>query len=177
MRQYSAINPSEEGNAQLQLQQQRAMLSLATLVCNYGDLFAMAHDVTRRHKHLAPYNFLFSALKAATHHMLGGISSAFECGLTGEVTSTLPDAKEQFTLYTAHLLDAASHEKGERWAHREIVEGNERLLVQLMSYLTSHNQFLGGEGAVEAAVTRIDGLLDVHLRMLENHQSDGRRTV
>ena len=150
------------------------MLSLAILLCNYADLFTMANQCLRRYKHhLQQYAFLFSALKASTTQMLDGISKAFENGLTSDITNSHPEAKDQFTLYSAHLLDAASHDKLDRWGKREIIEGNERLLVQTMSYLTNHNDCLGGESAVNPVLGRIDGLLDIHLRLLENQEGGG----
>ena len=39
-----------------------------------------------------------------------------------------------------------------------------------MSYLTNNNEFIGGEVAVNSVIDRIDGLLDVHLHLLEQQQ-------
>ncbi len=102
--------------------------------------------------------------------MLDALNVAFATGLTSEITNSHPNSREQFTIYTAHLLDAMSHhERVEKWTKRDIIEGNERLLVQLMSYLTHHNECVGGESVVNAILNRIDGLLDVHLHLLEQH--------
>ena len=102
--------------------------------------------------------------------MLDAINVAFTTGLTSEITNSHPNSKEQFTVYTAHLLDAISHhEKVEKRTKRDIIEGNERLLIQLMSYLTHHNDCVGGGPVVNTVLNRIDGLLDVHLHLLEQH--------
>lgn len=185
-------------NKQRRTQQQRAMLSLAVSVCNYCDLFVMCNHQMRlqgtgsNSKHSNPHAFLFSALRAATLHMLDALNDAFAAGLVSEITNSHPDAREQFTVYHARLLDAASspsaptpssstlsyhghsnhsnHSGSDKWAKRDIVEGNERLLVQAMSYLTGNSDCIGGEASVGPVLERIDGLLDVHLRLLEQHQ-------
>eukprot|EP00571_Detonula_confervacea_P009059 CAMPEP_0172316644 /NCGR_PEP_ID=MMETSP1058-20130122/28963_1 /TAXON_ID=83371 /ORGANISM="Detonula confervacea, Strain CCMP 353" /LENGTH=283 /DNA_ID=CAMNT_0013030997 /DNA_START=131 /DNA_END=982 /DNA_ORIENTATION=- len=156
--------------AALRATQQQAMLSLAILVCNYADLFVMVNQYLRRYKQINQYAFLFSALKATSVQMLDGLNRIFATGLTREITNSQPDAKEQFTLYMAHLLDAANHDKLDKWGKRGIIEGNERLLIQIMSYLTNNNQCIGGEAAVNPVLDRIDGLLNVHLHLLEQHQ-------
>ena len=142
--------------------------------------------------------FIFPALTISCTQMLDEINKAFATGLTREITNShMPDGKRQFTLYTARLLDAttvttttissgsgynhylhhnekssssSSSSDNDKWLNRDIVEGNERLLIQIMSYLTNNNEFIGGEVAVNSVIDRIDGLLDVHLHLLEQQQ-------
>lgn len=213
----------DDATSLLKTKQQRAVLSLAIIVCNYADLFVLANQYlrqqlsnnnnnnnesprssswrdgnnSRRSTHqqqyqtniINQYSFLFTALQTTSNQMLSSINKVFEVGLTHEIISSHapPDAKDQFTLYTARLLDAINdtnvqhatdlkqqqqQSPYEKWSKRTIIEGNERLLIQIMSYITNNNDCIGGEQIVNPILGRIDGLLNVHLHLLEESATE-----
>ena len=216
----------DDATSLLKTKQQRAMLSLAIIVCNYADLFVLANQYLRQQQSnnnnnnnnnesprssswrdgnnsrrstthqqqyqtniINQYSFLFTALQTTSNQMLSSINKVFEVGLTHEIISSHapPDAKDQFTLYTARLLDAINdtnvqhatdlkqqqqQSPYEKWSKRTIIEGNERLLIQIMSYITNNNDRIGGEQIVNPILGRIDGLLNVHLHLLEESATE-----
>ena len=215
-----------DSTALLRTKQQRAMLSLAIIVCNYADLLVLANQYlrqqqsnnnnkninesprssswrdgnhSRRSTHqqkqqyqtniINQYSFLFTALQTTSNQMLNSINKVFEVGLTHEIISShasSSDAKDQFTIYTARLLDAINdtnvqhatdtkqqeQSSYEKWSKRTIIEGNERLLIQIMSYITNNNDSIGGEQIVNPILGRIDELLNVHLHLLEESATE-----